>query len=172
MRRVDNIFIHCTAGFGNVDSLRRFWRSMGWKVDGYHFVILTDGTVEPLVPISQPSNGVRGYNQNSIHIAYQGGVSRSNVNRAEDTRTEAQKASLVTVIQEVLKELKKHQAVDHVRIAGHRDASPDANGSGVIESWERIKECPSFDVVPYYGWMMGKKALQSKRLVWKPGEHS
>ena len=35
-------------------------------------------------------------------------------------------------------------------IKGHRDVSPDKNKNGIIESWERIKECPSFDAIPEY----------------------
>ena len=56
-----------------------------------------------------------------------------------DNRTDAQKASLISL----LKELKGRypKAV----IQGHRDFSPDTNGNGIIDPWERIKECPCFD---------------------------
>jgi len=30
---------------------------------------------------------------------------------------------------------------------GHRDFSNDKNKNGVIESWERNKECPSMDII-------------------------
>ena len=35
-------------------------------------------------------------------------------------------------------------------ILGHRDISPDANGNGIVDSWERIKECPCFDAKVEY----------------------
>ena len=47
-------------------------------------------------------------------------------------------------------------------ILGHRDFSNDKDGSGVIESWERIKECPCFDAIPeyqFYNSNNGKKEL-------------
>ncbi|MEG2856930.1 MAG: N-acetylmuramoyl-L-alanine amidase, partial [Bacteroides sp.] len=33
-----------------------------------------------------------------------------------------------------------------IELLGHRDTSPDANGSGEVESFEFIKSCPCFDV--------------------------
>ena len=33
-----------------------------------------------------------------------------------------------------------------VEVLGHRDASPDANGDGIISRNEWIKQCPCFDV--------------------------
>ena len=36
------------------------------------------------------------------------------------------------------------------RVVGHRDLSPDLNGNGVIEKFERIKECPCFDAIPEF----------------------
>lgn len=97
------------------------------------------------------TNGVKGFNSNSIHISYIGGVDRKNVNKPVDTRTEEQKKSLIFCIQKAKYILK--QALNkepEVLVCGHRDFSNDKNGSGVIESWERIKECPSFDAIPEY----------------------
>jgi len=31
-------------------------------------------------------------------------------------------------------------------VLGHRDFSTDTNGNGIIDKWEWIKSCPSFDV--------------------------
>ena len=33
---------------------------------------------------------------------------------------------------------------------GHRDISPDLNHNGVVDPWERIKECPCFDAMTEY----------------------
>jgi N-acetylmuramoyl-L-alanine amidase len=153
VRTIDTIFIHCTAGFGDVGAIRRHWRSVGWKVDGYHFFIYEDGTVIKMNGLGQVTNGVGGYNAKSVHIAYQGGVDRANVNRAVDTRTKAQKAAILDTIYQVLEELKLTQDISNIEIKGHRDISPDKNLNGIVDSWERIKDCPSFDAIPEYSWI-------------------
>lgn len=156
MRRITDIVIHCTAGYGDVAAIKRFWFApkskggLGWRSVGYHFFIYQDGRVEKLAPLSTITNGVKNHNMTSVHIAYQGGVERGNVNKAKDTRTPAQKQAILRTIKEVVTELKKHQDVSQLKIRGHRDFSPDKNGNGIIESWERIKECPSFDAIPEY----------------------
>jgi N-acetylmuramoyl-L-alanine amidase len=154
MRHIDTIFIHCTAGFGDVGAIRKHWRAMGWKVDGYHFFIYEDGTVVKLNPLSKITNGVLNHNSKSVHIAYQGGVDRKNVTKAMDTRTEPQKAAILDTIYQVLEELKLTQDVSQIEIKGHRDISPDKNLNGKVDSWERIKECPSFDAIAEYGWIV------------------
>ena len=35
-------------------------------------------------------------------------------------------------------------------IKGHRDLSPDVNGNGRVDKWERTKECPCFDAMEEY----------------------
>ena len=37
-----------------------------------------------------------------------------------------------------------------MQVIGHRDTSPDTNNNGVIDPFERIKECPCYDVIPEY----------------------
>lgn len=153
MRKIENIFIHCTAGFGNVDSIKRFWKSIGWEQVGYHFFIYEDGTVVQLAELEEVTNGVKGYNARGVHIAYQGGVDRNNYNKAVDTRTEAQKASILLTIRSVYKKLSETQSVKGLKILGHRDISPDKNLNGKVDPWERIKECPSYDCIPEYSWI-------------------
>jgi N-acetylmuramoyl-L-alanine amidase len=114
--------------------------------------------VVKLNPISTITNGVKNFNSKSIHIAYQGGVDRANVSKAVDTRTEAQKAAILDVIFEVLEELKPLQDISGIKIMGHRDISPDKNLNGLVDPWERIKECPSFDAIPEYGWITAQSA--------------
>lgn len=162
MRHIDYFIEHCTAGFGNVASIQRFWKNtLGWKSPGYHRVIDLDGTIHYLLPFDQVSNGVKGYNHNSLNFSYIGGVEPTNVNVAKDTRTDAQKESMLICIEEGFNWCKKHQAIDDIIIQGHRDFSPDKNGTGVIESWERIKSCPSYDVIDEHWYLMGSKALNA-----------
>lgn len=150
-KNINTIFIHCTAGYGNVASLKAFWKRLGWRSPGYHLVVNLEGNIEVVHPFTQPSNGVKGQNANSIHIAYIGGVDKKNVNRSVDTRTAAQKAGLIKAIEIAFDWIESTGgSKSKLEIKGHRDASPDQNGDGVIASWERIKECPSFDAIPEY----------------------
>jgi N-acetylmuramoyl-L-alanine amidase len=116
MRLIKRIFIHCSAGFGDVESIKRYWKS----------------------------------------ICYIGGVDRANINKAKDTRTEAQKQALICEIENALLYLKQFQSIDEVEILGHRDISEDKNLNGKVDSWERIKECPSFDAIPEYKHLIEK----------------
>lgn len=165
MRHITDIVIHCSAGHADLEGVKRFWHrpksqgGLGWTIGGYHRWVDYDGAVTAVYPLSQVTNGVRSYNLHTVHIAYRGGVERNNLNRALDTRTEEQKAGILNAIFEIYQELKKTQDVSKIRIRGHRDFSPDKNGNGVIEPWERIKECPSFDAIPEYEWI----TIQSSR---------
>ncbi|MRG45505.1 N-acetylmuramoyl-L-alanine amidase [Chitinophaga sp. SYP-B3965] len=151
MRKVKYIVIHCSAGYGDAEAIKKFWREqLGWKVVGYHYFITLSGSVQQLAPLSTVTNGVHGFNSTSVHISYQGGVNKQDYKIAEDTRTPAQKAAIISTIKNVLSELAKTQSIADVQILGHRDFSPDKNGNGVVDSWERIKSCPCFDAIPEY----------------------
>jgi len=156
MRLIKRIFIHCSAGFGDVKSIKRYWKSKGWKSVGYHRIIAEDGEVFQLAPYEQVTNGVKYYNSTSINICYIGGVDKANVNKAKDSRTEAQKEALICEIQNALIYLKQFQSIDDVQILGHRDISEDKNLNGKVDAWERIKECPSFDAIPEYEHLIEK----------------
>jgi N-acetylmuramoyl-L-alanine amidase len=166
MRKIKWIVIHCTAGYGDVDSIKRYWKNvLGWKEVGYHFFIYRNGTVVQLADISKVTNGVKGFNSNSVHIAYQGGVELNNVNKAKDTRTPEQKQAILQTIKTIYDQLKFNQDVSDISIQGHRDFSPDKNGNGVVDPWERIKECPSFDAIPEYAWIKGPESLRQKGII-------
>lgn len=144
MRKIKRIFIHCTAGSQKqtVADLRAEFKCKGWKNPGYHYVILPDGAITQLLDEQQVSNGVKGYNQTSINVAYIGGIDSNG--KAIDNRTDAQKASLLKLLKELRGRYPKAQ------ILGHRDISPDTNHNGKVDSWERIKECPCFDAMIEY----------------------
>jgi N-acetylmuramoyl-L-alanine amidase len=149
-KNVNNIVIHCSAGFGNKQSILNFWKSLGWKSVGYHRLIDLDGIVHELADFSSVTNGVLNYNSSTIHICYIGGIEKVN-NKfiSKDTRTDKQKVGIEYCVQEAIQWLKDNgkDVTKDLGIVGHFDFSPDKNGTGVIESWERIKECPSFNVI-------------------------
>jgi len=136
MRPVHYLVVHCTATPQNttVDSILRYWRNeLKWKNPGYHVIVKANGDAVELLPITLVSNGVAGHNHDSIHISYIGGIDDSG--RAKDTRTIAQKAT-------ILKYLKKWKAMfPGAKIQGHRDFP------GVKKS------CPSFNAIPEYSML-------------------
>jgi N-acetylmuramoyl-L-alanine amidase len=140
MRNITHLVVHCTAGSAQqkTSDIISYWKNkLGWNRYGYHYLISSDGWIENLTPIEKPSNGVKGHNENSIHICYKGGWNGT------DTRTDAQKNSL----KEVLKMLK--EKFPNAKIVGHRDLSPDLNGDGKITPNEWVKLCPCFDCSEY-----------------------
>lgn len=144
MRTIERIFVHCTAGSQKqtIEDLKAEFKAKGWKHSGYHYAVMPSGRIEQMLPEEEISNGVQGYNSTSINVAYIGGIDRNG--KAVDNRTSEQKKSLV----DLLKQLR--QRYPKARIMGHRDISPDKNGNGIIDPWERIKECPCFDAITEY----------------------
>lgn len=143
MRTIKRIFVHCTGGSqkATAEDLRAEFRRKGWKNPGYHYVVLADGNIVQLLDESEVSNGVKGYNSTSINVAYTGGVNKGG---SVDNRTEAQRISLRKILQEL------RSRYPQAKIMGHRDISPDKNGNGIVDPWERIKDCPCFDAIVEY----------------------
>ncbi len=129
MRSIKRIVVHCTGTpkSTTVQSILNYWRyNLGWKGRGYHYIIDEDGELTALTREDKTSNGVKGYNRRSIHVAYIGG------NNGIDTRTNEQKTTLI----QVLKVLKNRYP--KAEICGHRDFPRVA------------KTCPNFDVKTEY----------------------
>ena len=146
MRRINRIFVHCTASWQLTTteaSLRAEFKRQGWKNPGYHYVIKTDGNIIQMLDETEVANGVKGYNQNSIHVAWIGGIDVDHL-KGIDNRTPEQKTALFDLL--VKLKLKYRNAM----ILGHRDISPDLNHDGVIDPWEYIKACPCFNAMEEY----------------------
>ena len=141
MRKIKFIVVHCTAGSAQqkTQDIFTYWQTkLGWKSPGYHKLVAADGSVETLSDDEVPTNGVKGYNHNSIHICYKGGF------EGKDTRTKEQKETLINLVKQYKK--KYPTAV----VLGHRDLSPDLNKDGKITSNEWVKICPCFSVTEEY----------------------
>ena len=145
-RRITDIVIHCTASaFGkdlSVDDIRKMHKAQGWSDIGYHYVVTLDGKVHEGRDVDIIGAHVGGHNSNSIGVVYVGGLDKKG--KAADTRNDAQKAGLLSLLMDLRK------LYPTARISGHRDFSPDLNHNGIVEPWERIKECPSFDAKSEY----------------------
>ncbi len=120
------------------DHLRR-----GWKDIGYHYYITRDGKVHDGRPIWQVGAHCKDHNKHSIGVCYEGGLDR--YGKPYDTRTEAQRKSMRNLLERL------HRRFPAAIILGHRDLSPDLDGSGCIEPREWVKQCPCFDaLLDYY----------------------
>lgn len=133
MRNIKYIAVHCTATSQktSIAAIQRYWKiNLGWKMPGYHFIILPNGVAVQLLPIEEVSNGVRGFNSVLINIAYLGGVDAKN--NPLDNRTPQQKSTLLGLLKNY-----KNQFPSAI-IQGHRDF-PNVK-----------KACPSFDAKKEY----------------------
>lgn len=128
MRTITEIIIHCSATYEGqaftAKDIDCWHRKRGYRMIGYHYVILLDGTVEQGRPIEQSGAHCRGHNARSIGICYIGGLDQCG--HAKDTRTEQQRQALELLIANL------QARFPNATVHGHREF---AN-----------KECPCFDV--------------------------
>jgi len=130
MRDISKIVVHCSATpkgeYFDAKDIKRWHLANGWRDIGYHYVILLDGTIQNGRDLKIQGAHVRGFNRGSIGVCYIGGKG------GEDTRTNAQKNSLVYLIGTLKKTFKK------ATVLGHRDF-PNV-----------IKSCPCFNAKNEY----------------------
>lgn len=173
-----NFVWHCTAGFAGVTAIENFWHNtLGWKSKGYFAIIELDGTIWWLHRNSKGqtsgyskefnekcfefvTNGVKDFNEGIVNAATIGGVENVGTKshpiwRAKDTRTDEQKASQLVVLHHYFEWLKANGGdVSKISIDGHYHYSVDKNRNGIIDTWERIKECPSYDAKEEFRWLL------------------
>lgn len=158
-RSIHTIVLHCSAtrvtSNYTAEQLTRDHKARGFDGPGYHFYIRKDGDIVPLRPLTRIGAHVSGYNTGSIGICYEGGLDASG--KPADTRTAPQKRAMHELVSGLVKFLPTVGSTVKV-IQGHRDFSPDKNGNGVIDPWERIKECPCFDARPEFAYLLKKVA--------------
>ena len=133
MREIKYIVLHCTATPKNttVQSILNHWRNvLGWKSPGYHYIITPNGTEVQLADISKQTNGVKGYNKNSIHISYIGG-------KFGDDRTSDQKRTMAQLVRKFRVIYPKAEILGHCDFPGVTKLCPNFN----VKQWlqdERI----------------------------------
>jgi len=129
-RPIGEIIIHCAATPEGKDysvaDIRAWHKARGWSDIGYHYVIYRDGRVMEARPVGQVGAHCEGHNTGTIGVCYIGGVS-ANGAIAKDTRTEAQRASLLWLMAQLKA---RHPSIR--KITGHNQYA--------------AKACPSFDV--------------------------
>ncbi len=133
MREIDKIIVHCSASdFGDAQLIDQWHRERGFKMIGYHYVILNgyrrkgvyreddDGLIEIGRPLDEVGAHCRGYNKTSIGICLIG-------NRLFSER------QLFYALPSLLKELMNRFSLGLEDVYGHRE-------------FNLHKSCPNFDI--------------------------
>lgn len=128
-RPIELIVIHCSATRSDrpfpLEAVIACHRARGFATIGYHYYLTRDGTVHAGRPLYQEGAHVTGHNRRSIGICYEGGLNPDGI--PADTRTEAQKESLLKLLHRLKTDYPQ------ARIVGHHDLDPH-------------KACPCFEV--------------------------
>ena len=134
MRKINKIIIHCSATpVGrevSVSTIRKWHLQRGFNDIGYHYVIHLDGKISVGRPIEKVGAHCAYENRGSIGICYVGGMTKD-MKKPKDTRTQAQKDSLIKLMHELIYKYNKDMTIH-----GHNEY---AN-----------KACPCFDVQKEY----------------------
>lgn len=132
-RAITDIILHCTATREGqnvtVEDIRKWHMQQGWADIGYHYVVYLDGSLHNGRDVDIIGAHCNGHNTHSIGVAYVGGVAADG-RTPKDTRTDLQKAKLLSLLMDLRK------LYPHARISGHRDFA--------------AKACPSFDARKEY----------------------
>lgn len=140
---IDTIMVHCTATppkrevtVAELDAWHKaenFERCSNGHYAGYHLLVHIDGSYERIRPDNERGQHCPQSNMNNraVSVCYVGGV--DNNNKPCDTRTEAQKKTLVTLLRTL------RAKYPNAQIVGHRDYAS--------------KACPSFDAKKEYWYI-------------------
>ena len=104
----------------------------------YHYYIRMDGEVVPILPENIRGAHARNYNRCSLGICYEGGIDAKG--RTTDTRTEAQKKTMLDLLKDLTAEYPE------ARIIGH------------CELPHVTKTCPNFIASAYYASLQPKSS--------------
>jgi len=140
MRTITLLVIHCSAvrpdQTSSAAQIDTWHRRQGWHLGiGYHYVVRRDGQIEPGRPEWMVGAHCKNHNAHSIGICYEGGLNARG--QPADTRTLAQKLSMLQLL-EIL-----HRKYPKALIVGHRDLSHD-------------RDCPCFDAIKEYAELQPK----------------
>ena len=137
MRKIDSIILHCTSTPEGKDysvaEIRR-WHVVGngWNDIGYHYIVHPDGSVDAGRPVEQIGAHCKGHNSTSIGVAYIGGMT-ADMKSPKDTMTEAQNASMVQLVRELMQRYR----ILSSKIYGHREFEQKACPSFDVQDWKR-----------------------------------
>lgn len=132
MRIINKIIIHCTDTpedrHVSVEDITQWHKEKGYNTIGYHYVVYLDGSIHIGRPVDKKGAHCKGHNAKSIGVCYVGGRNLKGIH--SDTRTEAQKEALRSLIKKLLNKY------PNAKVYGHRDFAARA--------------CPCFDAKTEY----------------------
>lgn len=132
-RNITEIIVHCAATAEGKDfttaDIKKWHLARGFSDIGYHYVIYRDGSIHKGRDEAKSGAHCTNHNYCSIGVCYIGGVAADG-KTPKDTRTDAQKASLLKLLKELKTKYPK------ATIHGHREFA--------------AKACPSFDAKNEY----------------------
>ena len=138
MRPIKELIWHCTATpegrEHTVQDIDSWHKARGWTGIGYHKVVHLDGRVSNGRPESQVGAHVANHNTGTIGYVYIGGTAKESVKIAKDTRTPAQKATMLRLTKEAIAKY------GITKVSGHSDY---AN-----------KACPCFNARAEYAHLL------------------
>jgi hypothetical protein len=147
MRKINELIWHCTATPEGrevtVPEVRAWHKARGWSDIGYHRLVHLDGTVSNGRPESLTGAHVAGRNTGTLGYCYVGGVAKDG-KTPKDTRTPAQKATMLRLTKEAVAKYRL------AKISGHHDYA--------------AKACPCFPARKEYAGlaMNGSVGMPSK----------
>lgn len=132
MREIKEILVHCSATKEGknytVNDITRWHKERGFASIGYHWVVYIDGSVHQGRAEIVMGAHCTGHNANSIGVCYIGGLDA--LGKPKDTRTEAQKKALLTLLKRLKADYPKATIHGHCEYAN--------------------KACPCFDAYSEY----------------------
>lgn len=132
-RNIKELIVHCSATPEgkdySVDTIRQWHLQRGFSDIGYHYIIYRDGSIHIGRYESVIGAHCTGHNTNSIGICYIGGCAADG-KTPKDTRTNEQKKSLITLLQDLKKKYPNAGIYPHCKFAN--------------------KACPCFDAEKEY----------------------
>lgn len=103
-RQINEIILHCSATpegrHVTTADIKRAHLNRGFSDIGYHYVVYLDGSVHKGRDVNLSGAHCTGHNAHSIGVCYIGGVDKNM--KPKDTRTSAQKTSLVKLVSKLL----------------------------------------------------------------------
>ena len=118
-RTINEIIVHCSAtqegkAFTTAD-IKKWHLARGFSDIGYHYVVYLDGSVHDGRNINIAGAHCTNHNAHSIGVCYIGGLDKNN--KPKDTRTDAQKKSLLNLLTQLKKLYPKATIHGHCEFA-------------------------------------------------------
>jgi len=130
MLPIQFLTIHCSAtpeGRDVSPAMIEQWDIAKFRQKSYHWIVPLDGSMHRSLQDNELGAHVGGHNSHNIGVCYVGGCDKQ-MKGAKDTRTDAQRKALLTLIRTY------RARYPRIKILGHRD-------------WPNVhKDCPSSDV--------------------------